>query len=286
MAVKRTFWQAIEVIHDVVYFAPDAKQRYEAIGLKGYWMGYFASRSAALGTPAPEVVVALFHGFAPRMVHRALPDAWSMGSRDEVLATRYDLARDTLAPGLAVPRKREVPPAEVERLATELTTIWTSLDFAGKGLAAAHASLPTPDDPLGRLWHAATILREYRGDCHVAILTAAGLDGAAANALAVADGRVPERQREMRGWTEDEWAEAYERLRQREWTDEHAAITDTGRVARAQIEDATDRVSASSFDKEAQARAITLEDALVSAARAIEASGAIQFPNPVGVRAP
>lgn len=278
MAVKRTFWQAIEVIHDVVYFAPDAKQRYEAIGLKGYWMGYFASRSAALGTPAPEVVVALFHGFAPRMVHRALPDAWSMASRDDVLATRYDLARDALGPGLAE--------TDVERLGKELTAIWTSLDFAGKGLAAAHASLPAPDDPLGRLWHAATILREYRGDCHIAILTAAGLDGAAANALAVADGRVTARQREMRGWTEDEWAQAYERLSRRAWTDEFATITDSGRAARAQIEDATDRVSASSFDEEAQARTITLEDALIGAARTIGASGAMQFPNPVGVRAP
>ena len=278
MAVKRAFWQAIEIIHDVVYFAPDTKQRYEAIGLKGYWMGYFASRSAALGTPAPEVVVALFHGFAPRMVHRALPDAWSMASREDVLATRYALARDALAPGLA--------DADVERLAKELTAIWTSLDFAGKGLAAAHASLPAPDDPVGRLWHAATILREYRGDCHVAILTSAGLDGADANALAVADGRSVPNQREMRGWTEDEWAAAYERLRRRAWTDEFATITESGRAARAQIEDATDRVSASSFDEEAQARTITLEDALVSTARAIEASGAMRFPNPVGVRAP
>ena len=58
MTVSRPFWQAIEVIHDVVYFAPDSKQRYEAIGLKGYWMGYVASRSAALGTPPPEVVIA------------------------------------------------------------------------------------------------------------------------------------------------------------------------------------------------------------------------------------
>jgi len=278
MAVKRAFWQAIEIIHDVVYFDPDTKQRYEAIGLKGYWMGYFASRSAALGTPAPEVVVALFHGFAPRMVHRALPDAWSMASREDVLATRYALARDALAPGLA--------DADVERLAKELTAIWTSLDFAGKGLAAAHASLPAPDDPVGRLWHAATILREYRGDCHVAILTSAGLDGADANALAVADGRSVPNQREMRGWTEDEWAAAYERLRRRAWTDEFATITESGRAARAQIEDATDRVSASSFDEEAQARTITLEDALVSTARAIEASGAMRFPNPVGVRAP
>jgi hypothetical protein len=278
MAVKRSFWQAIEIIHDVVYFAPDTKQRFEALGLKGYWMGYFASRSAALGTPTPELVIALFHGFAPRMVHRALPDAWSMASRDDVLATRYDLARDALASGLA--------DADVERLAKELTSIWTSLDFAGKGLAAAHASLPIPDDPVGRLWHAATVLREYRGDCHVAILTSAGLDGAAANALAVADGRGAPNQREMRGWTEDEWAEAYERLRRRAWTDEFATITESGRAARAQIEDATDRVSASSFDEEAQARTITLEEALVSVARSIEASGAMSFPNPVGVRAP
>ena len=141
------------------------------------------------------------------MIGRALPDAWSMAYRDDILATRLDLARDALAPGLA--------DADVERLAKELTAIWTSLDFAGKGLAAAHTSLPMPDDPIGRLWHATSILREYRGDCHVAILTAAGLDGAAANALAVADGRVPATQREMRGWTEEEWAEAYERLRRR-----------------------------------------------------------------------
>ena len=79
-----TFWRSIEAIHDVVYFAPDTKQRYEALGLKGYWMGYMASRSAAVGTPDPELVVALFQGFAPRMVARALPDAWSMASRDDV----------------------------------------------------------------------------------------------------------------------------------------------------------------------------------------------------------
>ncbi|MGA9100557.1 SCO6745 family protein [Aeromicrobium sp.] len=278
MTVKRSFWQAVEVIHDVVYFAPDTKQRYEAIGLKGYWMGYVASRSAALGTPAPEVVIALFHGFAPRLIRRAIPDAWSMASRDDILATRLDLARDALAPGLA--------DADVERLAKELTAIWTSLDYAGKGLAAAHASLPVPDDPVARLWHATSVLREYRGDCHVAILTAAGLDGSAANALAVADGRVPATQRERRGWTEEEWADAYERLRRRAWTDEFATITDSGRAARAQIEDATDRVSASSFDEEAQARTITLDGPLVAAARAVEASGAVQFPNPVGVRAP
>lgn len=278
MTQSRAFWRSVEAVHDVVYFAPDTKQRYEALGLKGYWMGYMASRSAAMGTPSPELVVATFHGFAPVMVHRALPDAWSMASRDDVLATRYDLARDALAPALAQ--------VDAPRLAKELSTITAGLDFAGKPLAAAHASLPAPEDDAGRLWHAATVLREYRGDCHVAILTAAGLDGAAANALAVAAGLAGERQRSLRGWTEDEWESAYGRLAQRGWTDADGTITDTGRAARQQIEATTDRVCAAGIDREATGRVITIEEELLALARAIEAAGAVTYPNPTGVQRP
>jgi len=272
------FWRSIEAVHDVVYFTPDTKRRYEAIGLKGYWMGYMASRSAAVGTPAPELVVALFQGFAPRMVHRALPDAWSMASRDDVLATRYDLARDALAPA--------TNGTDVARLAKELSAITQGIDFAGKPLAAAHHALPEPDDDTGRIWHAATVLREYRGDCHVAVLTSAGLDGAAANALAVAAGLAGDQQRSMRGWNEDEWAAAISRLVTRGWVDADGTITDTGRSARQQIEDATDRVCAAGLDREATGRMITIEEPLLGLARAIEASGVVTYPNPTGVRRP
>ncbi|VXC37382.1 SCO6745 family protein [Aeromicrobium sp. 9AM] len=278
MTPGTTFWRSIEAIHDVVYFAPDAKQRYEAIGLKGHWMGYMASRSAAVGTPPPQLVVALFHGFAPRMVTRALPDAWAMASRDEILRVRYDLARETLAPALAE--------ADAGRIAKELAAITRGIDFAGKPLAAAHHSLPEPDDDAGRLWHAATVIREYRGDCHVAVLTSAGLDGAAANALAEAAGLTDDQQRTMRGWTEDEWAAAISRLATRGWVDAAGAITDTGRAARQQIEDATDRVCAAGVDREATGRMITIEEPLLALARAIEASGAVTYPNPTSVRRP
>lgn len=273
-----TFWRSIEAVHDVVYFAPDTKQRYEAIGLKGYWMGYMASRSAAVGTPAPELVVALFHGFAPRMVTRALPDAWSMASRDDVLSTRYDLARDALEPA--------TDGADTARLAKELSAITGGIDFAGKPLAAAHHSLPEPDDDIGRIWHAATTLREYRGDCHVAVLTSAGLDGAAANALAVAAGLASDQQRTMRGWTEDEWAAAVSRLVTRGWVGADGTITETGRSARQQIEDTTDRVCAAGIDREATGRMITIEEPLLALARGVEASGAVTYPNPTGVRRP
>lgn len=278
MTQRAPFWQAVEAIHDVVYFASDAKKRYEAIGLKGYWMGYVASRSAAIGTPAPEVVTALFHGFAPVVITRALPDAWSMGSREAILSTRYDLARDSLAPAL--------DQADTTRLADELAAITTGIDFAGKPLAAAHASLPAPTDAPGRLWHFATVLREYRGDCHVAVLTAAGLDGAAANALAVAAGLAKDNQREMRGWTKDEWSGAYARLAQRGWTDSARAITDSGLAARSQIEATTDRVCTAGIDREATARTITAEAGLVAIAHAVEASGAITYPNPTATQRP
>jgi hypothetical protein len=281
MGVPRQFWQGIEVIHDVVYFGPDIRDRFDAIGLKGWWMAYFAHRSAALGTPGPELVTALFYGFAPRLVHRALPDAWQRADRDEILATRLELARDRLRPALAA----DATP-HIEQLATELATIVDRLDFAGRALAAAHATVSPPDDPLGRLWWAATVLREYRGDSHVAVLVANELDGAMANALAVADGRAPANQREARGWTEEEWAAAYDRLCTRGWVGDDGWVTAAGRSAREEIEIQTDQASSSCFDDQRQQLAVTTEPALVGFARAINSAGAVPFPNPTATFLP
>ncbi|MFC5677244.1 SCO6745 family protein [Aeromicrobium endophyticum] len=278
MTQSRAFWRSVEAIHDVVYFRPDAKARYEAIGLKGYWMGYVASRSAAAGTPSANLVTAMFHGFAPSPIGRAVPDAWALASRDDVLDTRLALARDALAPAAT--------DLDVAQVARELTQVVAGLDLAGKPLAAAHADLPAPADDLGRLWHAATIIREYRGDCHVAVLTAAGLDGAAANALAVATGLAPAEQRTFRGWTDDEWDRALGRLGTRGWVDASGTATDTGRAARAQIEDTTDRVCAAGLDQRATGRAITVEASVVGLARALEHTGAISYPNPTAVPRP
>lgn len=255
---SRSLWSAIETLHGGVYFAPDAQARYAAIGLKGYWMGYFASRSAALGTPGPELVVATFHGFAPRLVHRAIPDAWAFASRDAVLEARYALARDLLA---------TVEDAATE-LAPPLRAVLRGVDWAGKPLAAAHADLAPSDDPVVDFWQSVSALREYRGDCHLAVLTAGGLGGAASNALATATGwSWFADQREKRGWTEQEWQDAIADLGLRGWVTADGTATDTGRAARQQIEDATDRVVAAGLDREATSRLVTLEDRLVTVAR-------------------
>lgn len=92
----RSLWWALEPYHAVVYFAPDAKSTYEAIGLKGFWMGYFASRAAPLGAVPAEVVTAAFYNFHPDMVARAIPDAWQLATPAEITAARMDHADRTL----------------------------------------------------------------------------------------------------------------------------------------------------------------------------------------------
>ncbi|MFD1859302.1 hypothetical protein EHW97_02095 [Aeromicrobium camelliae] len=278
MAMTREFWRAIETIHDVVYVAPNVKERFEELGLKGFWMGYVASRAAALGTPPPELVIATFHGFAPARIRRALPDAWRLADRDAVLDLRLRIAREELAAAW--------PGIDVAGTADRLEAMLAGLDWAGKPLAAAHAALPVPPDPVGRLWHAATAVREYRGDCHVAILTAAGLDGAAANVLAQAVGLVPAEQQHSRGWDDAAWARGRRGLQQRGWLDDDGRITETGRGAREQLEAATDRVCAAGLDLEATAHGVALEGELLSLAYRVTERGGFPDVNATGVPRP
>ncbi len=273
------FWRAVEAIHDPIYFHPGATERYEALGLKGFWMGYFASRSAAVGTPGPELVTALFHGFAPQRVARALPDAWAIADRDDVLAARLDAAVEAIADVVAT--------EDLEPVVAHLDEVLARAGFAGAPLAAAHAALPRPDDPVGRLWHHATWLRELHGDAHVAVLTAAGVDGATANALAVAVGLVPPAQRESRGWSEQAWDDAYEQLHMRGWVDQWRTATDAGRAARERIEETTHRVANAAIgDREATARTIAVTGTLTRLARRIAEEGPVYYPNPTGVPHP
>ncbi len=273
------FWRAVEAVHAPVYFSADAAARYGQLGLKGFWMGYFASRSAALGTPGPELVTAVFHGFAPSKVARALPDAWALASRDDILEARLAGARAALEPVLEG--------RDLASINNHLAQVVQRADFAGRPLAAAHASLSVPEDDIAVLWHWCTILREYHGDSHVAVLTGAGLNGATANALAEAVGLVPAGQRTSRGWDEKAWDDAHEQLHMRGWVDEWRTVTEAGRSARARIEDTTNRVANAGIgDREATARAITVTDPLVEIARTVEAGGAIAYPNPTGVPQP
>ena len=95
-ATARRMWQLLETVHAVVYFAPEVAEASRQLGLKGFWMGYFAGRAAPLGPAPPEVVAATFFNFHPAMVARALPDAWSIACPGDVTAARLAAVDDAL----------------------------------------------------------------------------------------------------------------------------------------------------------------------------------------------
>ncbi|MCE0763428.1 hypothetical protein LWC35_11005 [Pseudonocardia kujensis] len=275
---ERELWRVIEAVHAVVYFAPEPAERLSGLGLRGFWRRYFAARAAALGPAPAAVVTALFHGFAPGMVARAVPEVWEVAEPAAVVDARTGGAAAALerlrpagwdpGPALAVLGKARPP------------------SFGGRALAAAHAALPEPADDPARLWHAATVLREYRGDGHVAALVAAGVDGAGANVLLAALGSVVAEQREYRGWTPQEWAAAGEALRARRWLDAGGVITARGREARAMIERCTDDAAAPALAPLTDADLGDLLAALTPLAAAVVGAGAVPYPNAMGVPAP
>ncbi|WP_189888198.1 SCO6745 family protein [Streptomyces xantholiticus] len=275
-------WQLLECTHAPVYFAPEAGPVYSAAGagLKGFWMGYFASRSAALGAVPADVVTAAFYNFAPARVARALPDAWDRCPPETVLAARLDVVDRCLRRllGDLVDSPQIAAAADLARRAVG------TLPPAGRVLFAAHAALPVPEPPHLALWWAATALREFRGDGHVAALVTAGVDGCEANVITVALGLAPPEQRLNRGWTEAEWQAAEERLRGRGvLAQDGGALTTEGRRERDALEATTDRLARPVVDVLGPDGVARLADCLRPIARRIVEAGGVPFPNAMGL---
>lgn len=276
----RSLWRLLEAVHAIVYFAPEPRDAMKAAGLKGFWMGYFAGRAAPLGAVPAEVVLALFYNFAPRMVRRSIPDAWGFATPDRVLEARYTGAGAALRRILGE-RTADPGVAEAAALARRAAE---AADPAGRPLFAANLALPWPAEPHLQLWHAATLLREHRGDGHVASLVAAGLDGCEAHVtFAAASGIPADTFLPNRGWTEEEWAAAGARLRGRGLLDEAGALTSPGRELRDAVEDGTDRLALPPYVALGEEAAVRLADSAREVARAVVAAGDIPFPNPIGL---
>jgi hypothetical protein len=235
---QRRMWSLFEPVHVVTYFAPAAAAAFQAAGLRGYWRGYFAGRAAPLGAVGAGPVVAAFFGFAPGMVARALPDVWSRISPADALVARADGARAALETVLG--------DADLGEVAELLASAAQAAELPGRVLAGANADLPWPTEAVDRLWHAATILREHRGDGHVAALLTAGLDGCESLAWRVAlhGGNLRAVFQQARGWTDPEWEAATGRLRDRGWVAADGTATEVGWAAFRDVEAVTDRLAA------------------------------------------
>jgi hypothetical protein len=245
--LARVAHKYLEPLHTLVYFVPEAGEHYEAAGIKGGMRGYFASRSAAFGIVPAEVVIATFYNFAPSLVRKAIPSAWESATPEAVLAARYSCADAALTRLLGDDVVKSDDLAEAAALAREATT---ACGIEGRPLFAAHASLPWPEPAHLQLWHAATLLREHRGDGHIAALVLAGLTGpeAVVSYTSLGTGLPEDLQRQTRGYSEEEWAQTKQALRDKGIFDESDTFTDFGRAQRAEIEARTDGAAAAPYD--------------------------------------
>jgi len=275
----REVWTRLEAVHAVTYFSPQSREAAKEAGLKGFWMGYFGFRAAPMGAVAPAVVDAVFYNFAPRKVHRALPDAWGFAAPDRLIAVRAAAAAAAL---------RAVSPeadAVAERTAGTLAAAVAAAKPDGRPLFAANRDLPAPDDAVERMWQYCTALREHRGDGHVATLTWSGVDGLEAHVLIGAEhGVPPPLLQESRGWTPEEWDAAVDRLRGRGLLDAAGGLSAEGAALRQRIEADTDRLAAEAYAGLSDDVREQLVADLTPLAEAVAASGVIPYPNPIGLR--
>jgi hypothetical protein len=277
VSLARRLWSRYEPVHDVLYFSLYARQAATALGLKGYWMGYFAYRAAPLGAVGPAAVTAAFYGFAARRVERALPDAWRYTSPEQALTARAEAAARAL-------REAFGAAPDIGTVADLLWAASQAADVAGRPLAAANQALPRPEDPVAALWQATTVLREHRGDGHNAVLVTRGIGPVAAHLLKIAaDESDEDMLRIGRGFTDGEWAEGRESLVRRGWMDDTGRLTAAGVAEHRAVEEQTDRVAAGPWEALGPQRAEQALRALEPLRDAVAATGLLPTPGAVGV---
>jgi hypothetical protein len=241
---RRLCQELLEPVHLVAYMADEPMEELQGLGYEGYWPGYFASRSAPLGRVPAEVVDALFYNFAPGEVAACIPSCWEIATPEEALAARQVGCVKALRRILG--ELADTP--ELARAADLATRVAMSAPMEGRILYAGLRALPIPEEPVARLWHAATLLREHRGDGHVIALVAEGIDGQEAHVFAALWMGMKPRDYGRISLNDDQLAAVMDGLSARGLVDAVGGFTDAGRDTKERIEALTDALAAPAYE--------------------------------------
>ncbi|NGO40831.1 SCO6745 family protein [Streptomyces ureilyticus] len=234
-------------LHSALYFSPDLGRELADLGVADRNAAYFATRAAAMGAVGPGVVTATFYNFRHQLVAKHVPEVWRTASPEAVLAARARAADSTLRRLLGDEVIESPEMAEAAQLALRATEACVR---TARPLYAAHADLPVPDEPHLVLFHAATLLREHRGDGHLTVLLGAELDPVEAlvSHTATGKGMSPRWALATRGWRREDWDAATGRLRERGLLDAEGELTADGVDLRREIESQTDRLDRGPYE--------------------------------------
>ena len=272
--IARKTWRTVEPVHSMIYFAPEAEQHYERAGITNTRAGYFASRAAPFGEASAEVVISTFYNFSPAFVREVIPAAWSDVTAAAMIDARYAAADEALRRLLGDVADSDgiAEAAELARVAA----LTACEHLEGRPLFAAHAALPWPDEPLLELWHAQTLLREFRGDGHIAALVADDISGIEALIMHGGTGDIPAARLQMsRNWTDDEWMVASDRLIERGLLDPDGTLSELGAERRQWVEDRTDLLSLAPYEALGEDDCDRLRQLARPLSQAIDANGGL-----------
>ncbi|MFG2717817.1 hypothetical protein ACGFW5_05850 [Streptomyces sp. NPDC048416] len=237
----------VNALHSTIYFSPDLTGELAALGIEDRSAAYFAGRAAAMGAVGPGVVAAAFYNFNHALIARHLPAVWRTASPEAVLAARLRAVDSTLRRLLG---EKTIASDEMAQAAELALRAAEGCTRHARPLYAAHADLPVPEQPHLAYWHAATLLREHRGDGHLTALLDLGLDPleALVSHTATGKGMAPRWVIATRGWQESDWDAAAGRLRERGLLDAEGELTEAGVALRAELENRTDRLDLAPYE--------------------------------------
>jgi hypothetical protein len=245
-SVARRLFRLVEPVAVVTYMAAEPTEAVMALGLPNVWDAYFAGRAAPLGREVPaEVVHALFYNFADGEVARHIPRVWHTVTPEAAIAAREQGSVAALRRILG--DLADTP--GVARAGDLLTKAGTSARTEGRALYAAVRTLPLPTEPVARLWHGANLLREHRGDGHVAALLTMGIGGTEAHVLhALSEGMPAENFGRVSHLRRARLAVVVEGMRARGLLGADGWLTAAGRQTKEQVETLTDELAAPAYD--------------------------------------
>ncbi len=269
----RSTYRTLEPYHAMVYFVPEAQEEYATLGLDGKAnraVGYFPARAAAMGAVTWATVHATFFNFSAVAVQFGISGVWDIASPADVLAARLRGA-DRALTRICGDQLDDLDEAVgLARKAAEGCTPY------GRPLYAAHAALPWPEPPHLQLWHAVSLLREFRGDGHIAALVGAGLTGLEAAILHVAMPDSPWNRKALqatRVYSDEEWDAAVASLDARGWLHPDGSLTEDGTARREAIELLTDELALPAWERIGEDGASRLRDLVRPLSHAISEAG-------------
>jgi hypothetical protein len=238
--VARRLFDLTEPISLVNFFSPEPNEAMAALGFRTYWDGYFAGRAAPLGRAPAEVVHAAFYNFADGEVARHVPKVWETTTPEAAHAAREQgcvAALRRILGGLVTPG--------LGRAAELLARASTGAPTEGRVMYAGLRSLPVPEEPVARLWHAANMLREHRGDGHIVALVSEGIGGTESHVLSALDMGVhpAESFGRIHHLPKARLSEVMDGLRERGLLDPDGRFTEAGQATKRRIESLTDALA-------------------------------------------